>query len=126
MNQVIINGKKYTGGNSIVVSNNKVIIDGVDQSPSKCKKIDIKIVGNVENLEVDTCNTINVHGDVNSLQTTSGDVDVSGNVTDSVDSTSGDIECGDVGGSVKSVSGDIKCKNINGSVKTVSGDIRNK
>lgn len=41
-----------------------------------------------------------------------------------VNTTSGDISInGEVTGNVSTVSGDVKCNNISGSVRTVSGDI---
>lgn len=38
----------------------------------------------------------------------SGDVDVYGNVSGSVKTMSGDVDCGNIGGSVSSMSGEIK------------------
>ena len=46
-------------------------------------------------------------GNVNTINTVSGDIEISGNI----------------GGDVKSVSGDIKAKTISGNCKTTSGDI---
>ena len=102
-----INNNSYAGRN-ITIINGKVTIDGKDVTPDS-KTITIDIVGDVDNISVDSCQTIKVQGDVNSLRTTSGD-----------------IECGNIGGSVTTVSGDIKAENISGSVKTVSGDIKHR
>ena len=102
---VTINGKSYAGKN-IIINNGKVIVDGVEQSEVLEHRI-----------------TVNVVGEVDTLETTSGDVNVSGNVG-SLQTTSGDIECQDVSGNVQTVSGDVDCGRVNGNVKTVSGDIK--
>ena len=102
---VTINGKSYTG-KTISINNGKVTVDGIEQ---------------VEVLEHRI--TVNVTGDVDALETTSGDVSVIGNVG-SLQATSGDIECHDVAGNVQTVSGDVDCGRVTGNVKTVSGDIK--
>lgn len=125
MNQVIINGKNYSGGKSISISNNKVVIDGVDVTFDKNeKKIDIKIEGNVDDLHVNMCNQINIKGDVNSVDTTSGDIEIIGNVKETVKTTSGNIECNDVGGSVDTTSGNVKCGKVSGSVRSTGGNVK--
>lgn len=128
MNMIIINGKKFFGSN-VSINNNSVVIDGkeiVDGEIYSEPKINIMIDGNVQNLEVDACLSIKVNGNVNKLSTMSGRVEVTGEVSGDVSSTSGDIDCGEVKGSVQTVSGDVSCGAVGGSVKTVSGDIKNK
>ena len=53
---------------------------------------------------------IKIVGDVGNVKTTSGDVEISGNVTGSIQTMSGDVKCKTVGGSVTTMSGDIKHK----------------
>jgi hypothetical protein len=121
MSSVIINGVKYTG-NSVVVKNNKVIIDGIEIK-SYANAVTITVEGDVEELTVDFCDSLVVSGNVGSLNTQSGNVkckDVIGNLN----LTSGDVECGNIEGSVQTLSGDIKCRNIGGGVHTSSGDIK--
>jgi len=106
---VIINGKSYHG-NSISISGNKVIIDGVDQTPD-AKEINVSVTGNIGNLDVDYCNKLEVFGDVTGkLSTQSGDIEITGNVNGDVKTMSGDVKCGPVSGNVKTMSGDIKNK----------------
>lgn len=121
---IIINGKKISG-NNIVINNGKVIIDGVDQTPEG-KEINIVCEQAVNKIEVDYCNTIQAKGNVGSLVTTSGDVEVSGNIEGDVQCTSGDVEAADIHGSVKTVSGDVDAGRIIGSVTTMSGDVKYK
>jgi hypothetical protein len=116
-----MNGKSYIG-DSIVVRNNKVIIDGVDVTPDS-KVITITVEGNIEELHVDCCNSLIVNGNVGLLNTQSGDVECK-DVIGNLNLTNGDVECGNVGGSIQTVSGDIKCWNVNGNVYTSSGDIK--
>ena len=103
---ITINGNKYSG-NSIVVSNNKVIINGKDVTPDS-KNIEIKVDGDIDELKVDNCNNIEVNGNVNNIKSTNGDIDVNGNVNGSITTVNGDVDCHNIGGSVSSVNGDVK------------------
>ncbi|AUR89145.1 hypothetical protein NVP1121O_117 [Vibrio phage 1.121.O._10N.286.46.C4] len=100
---VTIDGKSFSGKN-VVISGDKVVIDGVTQEGS--------LVGDV---------TVTVTGDVETLSTQSGNVNA--DKVGSVKTASGDVTCGDVSTSVSTMSGDVRCKSIFGSVKTMSGDI---
>ena len=105
---IIINGKTIiTNGGSIQVGNGKIIIDGVDMTPDS-KEINIEVVGNVETLEVDTCNKVKITGDVKSVKSHNGNIDIGGNVSGDVSTHNGNIDCGDVQGSVTTRNGNIK------------------
>lgn len=106
MSTISINGNTYSG-NSIVVTNGKVIINGKDVTPDS-KEINIKVDGNIDELKVDVCNKVEITGDVSNVKTQSGDVEISGNVTGSIQTMSGDVDCGTVGGSISTMSGDVK------------------
>jgi hypothetical protein len=106
MSTVIINGKTYVG-NSISVTNGKVIVDGKNVTPES-KEINIKVEGNIQELKVDACDKIEVAGNVSNIHTQSGDVEVTGDVTGNIQTMSGDVDCANVGGSISSMSGDIK------------------
>lgn len=104
-----INGKVYTG-NSISINNNRIVIDGHDLTPDT-KEINISIDGDIEKIKVDLCNKILIKGNCGSLQAKNGDIEVGGDVTGSINSMNGDIDCGDVGGSIQAMNGDVKnCK----------------
>jgi hypothetical protein len=118
---VTINGQTYIG-NSVTINNGKVTVNGNDVTPDS-KTITISINGNINDLKVDRCVSIDVEGDVGNLKTTSGNVNVTGNVTDSIKLTSGDIKCNDVGGSIKTTSGKIDCHTIHGNAKSVHGKV---
>lgn len=105
--RIVIDGREFTGG-SISIVNGKVTVDGVVQ--------DGQLVGDVK---------IDVHGDVVSMNSESGDVTVTGSCG-SVQTMSGDVKCGDVSGNVKTMSGDVICGAIGGGVSTMSGDIRHR
>lgn len=102
---VNIDGKSFSG-RSVQIINDRVIIDGVEQDGS--------LVGPV---------SVTVHGDVERLETVSGNVEVSGSCGH-VKTMSGDVRCGNVSGDVGTMSGDVTCGPIAGSVKSMSGDIR--
>lgn len=106
MSSVIINGKTYVG-NNIIVSNGKIMIDGKNIT-SDDKVINITVNGDIDSLKVDTCNKLELIGNVTSINTVSGDVDINGNVNGSIQTVSGDVNCNNVGGSINTLSGDIK------------------
>jgi len=107
---ISINGLNITGGRNVTIRNGKVIVDGKDVTPD-AKEINISVTGNVDRLEADACSKISVTGDVGSVATQSGDVDVGGNIGGSVQTMSGDVDCGGaIAGSVNTMSGDIKSR----------------
>lgn len=102
--RVTIDGRDFVG-RSITINGDKVVVDGVEQSGS--------LVGPI---------SIEVHGNCEQLDTTSGSVTVSGSCG-RVKTMSGDVRCGDVTGDIGTMSGDVTCGKVGGNVKTMSGDI---
>lgn len=121
---ITINGKSYNG-DSIRIRNNVIEINGVVVNDyENSKTINITVDGDVEKLDVDVCTTVDIKGNVGSLNTSSGSVNVVGNVTNGATTVSGRIKIsGDQTGSIKTVSGDVECGNVSGDIKTVSGDV---
>ena len=106
--RVTINGVTYTGNRSVAVSNGRVVIDGKDVTPDAAKQISIEVHGDVERLQVDSCEKISVTGDVGSVSTQTGDVDVGGSIDGSVQTQTGDVDCaGSIGGNVNTQVGNI-------------------
>lgn len=100
---VTINGQKYSGRNVEL----RVFVDGQEAGViSNTPRIEIRVEGNVE-----------------TLQSASGDVTVHGSAA-SIRTASGDITCQDVKGSVSTASGDVRCGAVQGDVSTVTGDVR--
>jgi hypothetical protein len=106
MNSITINGKLYSG-NSIIVNNNKVFIDGKEVTPDQ-KEVTITVAGNVGSIKVDACKLVSVTGDCTTAETTSGNIEIGGNVSGSVKTMSGNIHCGNVGGNASTMSGNIR------------------
>jgi hypothetical protein len=79
----------------------------MDVTPDS-KNIDIKIEGNIDELKIDSCNSISVLGSVKNINTLSGDVDVVGHVDGNLKTMSVNIKCNDVKGSISTMSGNIK------------------
>ena len=128
MSSIIINGVTFDG-DSISIKNGNIVVDGNKVSVDS-KKIDIVIQGHVENVVVDSCDSLRIIGNVLGVSTKSGDVNIVGNVishvngNDIIRTVSGDVTIsGDMTGNVTSTSGDVKARSITGNVKTVSGDI---
>lgn len=124
---IVIGNKSFVGRN-VTISNNKIIIDGIDitdQLPDQ-KKYEIIVTGDVDKIECDVCDKITVNGNVESLSTLSGNVECH-DVTNSIQTQSGDVECGNIGGNVTTMSGDVDVQgHINGKVNTMSGDVKHR
>lgn len=109
MNTININGKTiHTNGGNICIGNGKITIDGKEVGFEDSKEINIEITGNVESLDVDSCNKINIKGDCTIVKTHNGSVDIEGNVNRDVSTHNGNIDCGNVGGSISTRNGNIK------------------
>lgn len=65
---------------------------------------------------------IEIHGQVDKLQTEASDVMVYGDVI-SISTTSGDVHCNEAA-NISTMSGDVTCKGRPSSVSTMSGDIK--
>lgn len=105
-----INGNIVGGnlvGRNVSVINGRVIVDGKDLTPEE-KVINIEVTGNIDLLSADACTQISVKGDVKTVKTMSGDVDISGNVNGSVSTMSGDVTAQKIEGNASSMSGDIR------------------
>ena len=106
MSTIKINGNIHSG-NSIVITNGRVVINGKDVTPDS-KDINISVVGDIEQLKVDYCNKVSIEGSVKTIATQSGDIEVTGDVDGNISTMSGDVDCGHVQGSVSTMSGSIK------------------
>lgn len=107
----IVIGSNVYSGNNLVISNGRVIVDGVDVTASlpDQKQITIEVNGNINSVTADACKKITVSGSVGQIKTQSGD-----------------IECGGVEGSISTMSGDVDCLNVGGSIQTMSGNVKHK
>ena len=105
---IIVNSKTY-GGNNLIVSNGKIIIDSKDVTPDE-KSIIITVNGDIKEISVDNCQSVTVNGNAGQVKTVSGDINITNSVNGDVKNTSGDIKCGDIIGNVSTISGDIKRK----------------
>jgi hypothetical protein len=121
--QININGGQYSGKN-VRIENGKVYVDGnLVEGGKDDKVINILIEGNLDRLDVDYCNNIVVDGDVNTLESVSGAVKAN-TVKGDINTTSGKVEvAGNVEGNVETVSGKVQGNVFNGKVKTLSGNI---
>ncbi|MBU2708839.1 hypothetical protein KCM76_22790 [Zooshikella marina] len=85
---IVINNCQYSG-NSVVISDNNLFIDGELQDVEFGKTI-----------------TVHIEGEVESIETVGGSVSA-GKVLGSIKTVSGDVNCHDVHGSVTTVSGAV-------------------
>lgn len=114
-NEIVINGKKYSNISSgnLTISNNKVYVNGFlieNLKNVEEKNIKIEIYGDKNFISVDSCETINVNGNVYNIKLTNGTItcdDIKNNVT----ITNGNISADKIFGKCEVVNGDIKCLN---------------
>lgn len=109
MNKVHINNQTAIRGNNITVSNGRIIVDGKDLTPDS-KEINIVVEGDVENLQADICSKITVKGNAGKVISSSGDIEVHGDVSGDVSTSSGDIDANIIHGDADTSSGDIKIR----------------
>lgn len=85
---VVIDGKSFSGNDISISAGGKVIIDGVQQEGSLINNISIQIYGDVESIE--TVNgDITTTGNIKKVETVNGDV--SGGVIETASTVNGDI-----------------------------------
>ena len=110
---IIKGGKRYTlKGDRIEKKNGQWYVDG--------KAVDWADLGG--KYEEQAVVSIEIHGNVEMMQTTSGNVTINGDAH-SINTTSGDVECQSAF-NIHTTSGDVTCKGKPNSVSTMSGDIR--
>ncbi len=110
---IIYNGKKYEGKN-LIVSNNKIYIDGVlqtDFNQSSDKVINIYIEGDVSNVQIESADTVNIKGNVDSIVLKTGNLNIEGDA-DKVEVKTGSVYCTTIKGNAT-----VRTGNINGKVE---------
>lgn len=133
MSRIVINGKAFevSKGASFSVVNGSLIVDGKAVSLDEFQNepvIQITVEGNVQNIDTVNAN-VTVNGEVGSVKTTSGDIEVSCAVVEgSVSTMSGDIDItGSVNGNVSTMSGDVKIQGeVHGNATSRSGRVKQK
>lgn len=106
---ITINGKSYNGNSIYVDGNGNVTVDGVKQDESIVGEVNVVLHGNADMVQT-TSGTINVAGDVNgSVSASSGSITVGGDVKKNVSTSSGNVKVSKgVGGNTTTTSGNIK------------------
>lgn len=109
--RVTYNGKTINIPQSsrMEIVNGQILIDGKpfeQYNEADCPIIKIELTGNVERVETQS-GDVTVHGDVRNAKTMSGN-----------------IECKTIEGDARTMSGDITCDCIKGDCSTMSGSIR--
>jgi hypothetical protein len=103
---VNIDGHSYSG-QTVSITNGKVVIDGVVQEQSLIGPISIVVNGSVDRID-SASGDVTVMEGCGDVKTMSGDVTCRGNVTGRIETMSGDVHVtGHIGGSVETMSGDI-------------------
>lgn len=110
--EVNINGRVFHGAGQISIDGNGNITVNA-QNGSYQRTMDGRTMPAIQ---------IAIIGNVQSIQTASGNVGVKGSIG-SVNTTSGDVSCDAIGGSANTTSGNIQASTIHGSANTVSGNI---
>ncbi len=105
---IVINGKSYKG-NSLQINDNEILIDGrrVDDQEDQ-KVINITVDGNIDTLNVDSCDKLEITGDCGNVTSKNGDIQISGNIDGDVTNKNGNIMCRNVSGDVETKNGSIQ------------------
>lgn len=125
MNIVRVNGKRINipNGHSVSIINGDVFVDGRRYTENEnLKQVNIVIEGGCDSLQVDSCDQVEVKGDVRGVLKAGGAVVVHGNALNKVDA-GGSIHCGDVSGDVDA-GGSVTCGNVSGSIDAGGSVIR--
>jgi hypothetical protein len=114
-NEIVINGKKYSNISSgnLTISNNKVYVNEFlieNLKNVEEKNIKIEIYGDKNFISVDSCETINVNGNVYNIKLTNGTITCD-DIKNDVTITNGNISANKIFGKCEVVNGDIKCLN---------------
>lgn len=125
MNVISVNGKRISipNGHSVSIINGDVFVDGRRYTDNEnLKQVNIVIEGGCDSLQVDSCDRVEVKGDVRGVLKAGGAVIVHGNALNKVDA-GGSVTCGDVSGNVDA-GGSVNCGNVSGSVDAGGSVIR--
>jgi DNA polymerase/3'-5' exonuclease PolX len=96
----------------VTIVNGKMLVNGkpleeYDEAIKDEKVVNITIEGDVERLEVDTCETITVKGNAKRIKTNMGDIEIGGDVSGDVHTNMGSITCGKIEGDCHTNMGSI-------------------
>lgn len=100
-----INGGNFEGSN-LQIKNKKIYIDG-KLIEIEDKVINITVNGNIESLKVDSCDSIDIVGNVGSCDAKNGNVKITGDVLGDVETMNGNVKCNILQGNAKSMNGNI-------------------
>lgn len=117
MNVISVNGKRINipNGRSVSIINGNVFVDGRRYTENEnLKQVNIVIEDGCESLQVDSCDQVEVKGDVRGVLKAGGAVVIHGNALNKVNA-GGSVHCGDVSGDVDA-GGSVTCGNVSGSV----------
>lgn len=111
MATISLNGKTIkVRGSDISVINGKVYSDGELVELPEQKTINITVEGDVQTLEVDTCDQVTINGNCENVEVDTGNVRITGDVHGDVTTDTGNITCGNVGGNCETSVGNINRK----------------
>lgn len=111
-------------GDKISIIGNKVNVNGVNQGVTLSTKGNrpLKIVVHGDVNELYTSSGDVRAGNINTVTTEKGDIECKGVIKD-INTLSGDVDCGAVGGNINTTTGDVDCEYVMGDIRTSNGDI---
>ena len=85
MSVIVINGKSYRYNGTLSFVNGDILVNGKkvenwEELEKDQKHINIQIEGNVERLQVESCDTVHITGSCSKVKTVSGDIEIGGDV----------------------------------------------
>lgn len=108
--QKVIN-RHFSHIKNMTINNGKVTVDGMFfeewYNRDEIVVINITVSGDVESINVDSCDTISINGNANHVNTKNGNVSVSGNIEGNVESKNGNITANTIQGNAETKNGNI-------------------
>lgn len=129
MARITINGRTIEAMGPITMRGGK-FYDGLGQeidinnldSVKEAKTINITIEGDINKLDIDSCNTVTVNGNVGKVDTGSGNISCQ-IIQGDADTGSGNIQCDTIMGDADTGSGNIYVNHLGGKASTGSGRV---
>ena len=107
---ITINGSvgTYIGSaSSVTIRDGKIIINGQETKIPTMPKLTIKILGDVERLDIQHCEKVEITGNAKRVKTNCGSINVQGNIEGDAHTNCGSISCNVVEGDANTNMGSI-------------------
>lgn len=103
--------RSFTNIRNMTIQDGRTIIDGIPieewNNRNEILVVNITINGDIDSLDVDSCDTITINGNAANVNTKNGNVRVSGNIEGNAESKNGNITANTIKGNAETKNGNI-------------------